>query len=76
MGILTEDMKRLVSEQRLGFVATVCPDEKFTNYLPDSLMLRIEPLEGIGLQEVRRRKFGRGSCSEMAFLFYARRVRI
>jgi uncharacterized protein len=26
MGILTEDMKRLVSEQRLGFVATVCPD--------------------------------------------------
>ena len=26
MGILTKDMKRLVSEQRLGFVATVCPD--------------------------------------------------
>ena len=26
MGILTEDMKRLVSQQRLGFVATVCPD--------------------------------------------------
>ncbi len=26
MGILTEDMKRLVSEQRLGFVASVCPD--------------------------------------------------
>ncbi len=26
MGILTEDMKRLVGEQRLGFVATVCPD--------------------------------------------------
>jgi uncharacterized protein len=26
VGILTEDMKRLVSEQRLGFVATVCPD--------------------------------------------------
>ena len=26
MGILTEDMKRLVREQRLGFVATVCPD--------------------------------------------------
>jgi uncharacterized protein len=24
--ILTEDMKRLVREQRLGFVATVCPD--------------------------------------------------
>src|SRR5215470_18411015 len=24
--MLTEDMKRLVSEQRLGFVATVCPD--------------------------------------------------
>ena len=26
MGILTEDMKRVVGEQRLGFVATVCPD--------------------------------------------------
>ena len=26
MGVLTEDMKRVVSEQRLGYVATVCPD--------------------------------------------------
>ena len=26
MSILTEDMKRMVREQRLGFVATVCPD--------------------------------------------------
>ena len=26
MGILTEAMKQLVEEQRLGFVATVCPD--------------------------------------------------
>ncbi len=26
MGILSEDMKRVVREQRLGFVATVCPD--------------------------------------------------
>ena len=26
MGILTEDMKRLVREQRLGFYATVCED--------------------------------------------------
>jgi uncharacterized protein len=26
MGILTDDMKRVVSEQRLGFVATVAPD--------------------------------------------------
>ena len=26
MGILTADMKRLVSEQQLGFIATVCPD--------------------------------------------------
>src|SRR5438552_185980 len=26
VGILTEDMKRVVTEQRLGFVATVCPD--------------------------------------------------
>src|SRR5499427_3518839 len=26
MGILTADMRRIVDEQRLGFVATVCPD--------------------------------------------------
>ncbi|MGE5223272.1 MAG: pyridoxamine 5'-phosphate oxidase family protein [Omnitrophica WOR_2 bacterium] len=26
MGILTEDMRRVVREQRLGYVATVCPD--------------------------------------------------
>ncbi len=26
MGILTDDMKRLVREQKLGFVATVCAD--------------------------------------------------
>jgi uncharacterized protein len=26
MGILTDDMKRVVREQRLGFVATVCQD--------------------------------------------------
>jgi predicted pyridoxine 5'-phosphate oxidase superfamily flavin-nucleotide-binding protein len=26
MGVLTEDMKRVVAEQRLGFIATVCPD--------------------------------------------------
>ncbi|HVN87433.1 MAG TPA: pyridoxamine 5'-phosphate oxidase family protein [Candidatus Binatia bacterium] len=26
MGILTDDMKRVVNEQRLGFVATVCAD--------------------------------------------------
>ena len=26
MGLLTADMKRIVEEQRLGFVATVCPD--------------------------------------------------
>ena len=26
VGLLTPDMKRVVAEQRLGFVATVCPD--------------------------------------------------
>jgi uncharacterized protein len=26
VGILTEEMRRMVEEQRLGFVATVCPD--------------------------------------------------
>jgi len=26
MGMLTADMRRIVGEQRLGFVATVCPD--------------------------------------------------
>ena len=26
MGILTDDMKRLIEEQKLAFHATVCPD--------------------------------------------------
>ena len=26
MAMLTEDMKRVIREQRLGYVATVCPD--------------------------------------------------
>src|SRR5215469_8479867 len=26
MSVLTEDMKRMVREQKLGFAATVCPD--------------------------------------------------
>jgi uncharacterized protein len=26
MGVITSDMRRLVEEQQLGFVATVCPD--------------------------------------------------
>ena len=26
MGVISVDMKRIVEEQRLGFVATVCPD--------------------------------------------------
>jgi predicted pyridoxine 5'-phosphate oxidase superfamily flavin-nucleotide-binding protein len=26
MGIVTDDMKRIVREQRLGYIATVCPD--------------------------------------------------
>ena len=26
MGILTADMRRVVEEQQLGFIATVCPD--------------------------------------------------
>jgi predicted pyridoxine 5'-phosphate oxidase superfamily flavin-nucleotide-binding protein len=26
MSLLTEDMKRVVREQRLGYIATVCPD--------------------------------------------------
>ena len=26
MGILNEDMKRVIRQQRLGFIATVCPD--------------------------------------------------
>jgi predicted pyridoxine 5'-phosphate oxidase superfamily flavin-nucleotide-binding protein len=26
MGVLTADMQRVVNEQRLGFIATVCPD--------------------------------------------------
>jgi len=26
MGILTDDMKRVVRQQRMGFMATVCPE--------------------------------------------------
>ena len=26
MGILTDDMRRMIEEQQLGFIATVCPD--------------------------------------------------
>lgn len=26
LGLLTDDMRRVLTEQRLGFVATVCPD--------------------------------------------------
>ena len=26
MGILTDDMRRVLDEQQLGFIATVCPD--------------------------------------------------
>jgi predicted pyridoxine 5'-phosphate oxidase superfamily flavin-nucleotide-binding protein len=26
MGILTDDMRRMIDEQQLGFIATVCPD--------------------------------------------------
>ena len=26
MGILTDDMRRVVEEQQLGFIATICPD--------------------------------------------------
>ena len=26
MGVLTDDMKRVIDEQRLGYIATVCPD--------------------------------------------------
>ena len=26
MGILTNDMRRMLDEQQLGFIATVCPD--------------------------------------------------
>ena len=26
MGILNDDMKRVVRQQRFGFIATVCPD--------------------------------------------------
>ena len=42
MAILTDDMKRLIREQRLGFYATVCEDgspnlsPKGTTYVPVS----------------------------------------
>jgi ketosteroid isomerase-like protein len=62
-------------EQRLDLSCAPFAMRSSRNYLPDSLILRIEPLVEIELQAVQRRKFRRGSCSEMAFLFYARRIR-
>lgn len=38
MGILTDDMKRLVTQQRLGYAATVCPDGT-PNVSPQSSMV-------------------------------------
>lgn len=37
MGILTEDMKRMIRQQRLGFIATVSP-EGFPNLSPKGTM--------------------------------------
>jgi hypothetical protein len=41
MGILTDDMKRVVSEQKLGFVATVSPDNT-PNLSPKGTMLLLD----------------------------------
>jgi predicted pyridoxine 5'-phosphate oxidase superfamily flavin-nucleotide-binding protein len=41
MGILTQDMKRIVGEQRLGFVATVSPDGS-PNLSPKGTMLVLD----------------------------------
>ena len=45
MGILTEDMQRVVSEQRLGFIATVCPDGS-PNLSPKGVLSQIGPTGG------------------------------
>ena len=41
MGILTSDMKRIVAEQKLGFVATVCADGT-PNLSPKGTMLLLD----------------------------------
>jgi hypothetical protein len=41
MGILTDDMKRLVDEQQLGFCATVCSDGS-----PEPLSEGVDPRLG------------------------------
>ncbi|MBV8650996.1 MAG: pyridoxamine 5'-phosphate oxidase family protein, partial [Alphaproteobacteria bacterium] len=41
MGILTEDMKRVIAEQKLGFVATVSPDGT-PNLSPKGTMLLLD----------------------------------
>jgi hypothetical protein len=44
---LTEDMRRVIAEQKLAFVATVCPDESLI-FHP-----RLEPLVAVGEREPR-----------------------
>ena len=41
MGILTEDMKRVIEEQKLGFVATIC-DDGSPNLSPKGTMLVLD----------------------------------
>ncbi len=41
MAILTEDMKRVVEEQSLGFVATVSPDGVVTAVAPGTTSITV-----------------------------------
>ncbi|WP_089718587.1 pyridoxamine 5'-phosphate oxidase family protein [Candidatus Entotheonella palauensis] len=41
MGILTDDMKRVIAEQKIGYVATVCADGT-PNLSPKATMLVLD----------------------------------
>ncbi len=51
MGILTDDMKRVIEEQRLGFVATVC-DDGTPNLSPKGTMVVLDD-DNIMFGEIR-----------------------
>src|SRR6266571_9314795 len=77
MGILTEDMKRLVDEQQLGFHATVCPDgspnlsPKGSTRVWDEEQVIVVPHAGRALRrEVRRAVRADGRVEPELLLVY------
>lgn len=69
------EKRKLASRRQLDLRRCAFRPEKYIK-LFRILPLRIKLSAGIGLQQVQRQKFSRGSCFEAAFLAYARPVRI